>query len=78
VPLLTPGVSYLDRWNQIDVRFSKRFDVKKVRFSAQMDIFNLLNGNNILSVVENYGSTLDRPQSILQGRLIAAGVQVNF
>ena len=78
VPLITPGQSYLDRWNQIDVRFSKRFDVKKMKISAQMDIFNLLNGNSVLSVVENYGSTLNRPQSILQGRLIAAGMQLTF
>ena len=78
VPLLTPGQKYLDRWNQVDVRFSKRFDVKKMKVSAQLDLFNLLNSNSILSIVETYGSTLNRPQSILQGRLIAAGVQMNF
>ena len=78
VPLLTPGQSYLGRWNQIDMRFSKRFDVKKTKISAQMDIFNLLNGNSILSVNETYGSQLNRPASILQGRLIAAGMQLTF
>jgi hypothetical protein len=78
VPLLTPGQKYLDRWNQIDIRFSKRFEYRKLRFSGQLDIFNLLNSNSILGTVENYGSTLDRPTAILQGRLIAAGLQMTF
>jgi hypothetical protein len=78
VPLLTPGQKYLERWNQIDIRFSKRFEYRRLRFSGQLDVFNLLNSNSILGTVENYGSTLDRPTAILQGRLVAAGLQVNF
>jgi len=78
VPLLTPGTKYLDRWNQIDVRLAKKFQVKKVRLQGQFDIFNILNGSNILGQVEAYGSTLDRPTSILQGRLFAVGAQMNF
>ena len=78
VPLLTPGQKYLDRWNQVDVRLSKRFNYRQAKFSAQLDFFNLLNGNNILSTVETFGPTLDRPQSILQGRLIAIGAQMSF
>ena len=78
VPLLTPGTKYLDRWNQIDLRFSKRFEYRRLRFSGQLDFFNLLNANSILGTVETYGATLDRPTAILQGRLVAAGVQMTF
>ena len=58
VPLLTPGQSYLSRWNQIDMRFSKRFDVKKMKISAQMDIFNLLNADTIASASSTYSTWL--------------------
>jgi hypothetical protein len=41
-------------------------------------MFNLLNSSSILGTVETFGSTLDRPTAILQGRLLAVGMQVNF
>jgi hypothetical protein len=78
VPLLTPGTKYLKRWNQVDVRLAKKFQVGRVKLQGQFDMFNAFNGSSILGVVETYGSTLDRPTSILQGRLFAAGMQMNF
>jgi hypothetical protein len=78
VPLLVPGSKYLDRWNQIDVRLAKKFQVQRVRFQGQLDIFNILNSSSVLSTNETFGSALDRPTSILQGRLIAIGAQMMF
>jgi hypothetical protein len=78
VPLLTPGTKYLDRWNQVDVRLAKKFHMHHVNFQGQLDIFNILNSSSILSTNETYGSSLDRPTSILQGRLLAVGAQLNF
>ena len=78
VPLLKPGTKYLKRWNQVDVRLAKKFHVQKVNFQGQLDIFNVLNASSILTVNETFGSSLDRPASILQGRLIAIGAQMNF
>jgi hypothetical protein len=78
VPLLAPGTKYLDRWNQVDLRFAKKFKVRKVNLQGQFDIFNLLNANTVLTTNETYGSALDRPTSILQGRLFAVGAQMNF
>jgi hypothetical protein len=43
-----------------------------------MDIFNILNASSILSTNETFGQSLDRPTSILQGRLIAIGAQMTF
>ena len=45
---------------------------------AQFDVFNLLNSNSMLATVETYGSSLDRPTAILQGRLLAVGAQLSF
>ena len=78
VPLLEPGSSYLDRWNQIDVRLARKFAFRGVQVQGQFDIFNVLNSNNVLGEVETFGASLHRPTSILQGRLFAAGVQVTF
>jgi hypothetical protein len=78
VPLIPPGSSYLDRWNQIDVRLARKFTVRGVRGQGQLDVFNLLNANAILGEVETFGSSLHRPMAILQGRLFAIGMQLNF
>lgn len=78
VPLLKPGTKYLDRWNQIDLRLARKFEVRALRFQAQLDFFNLLNSDAIGSVVETYGPNLDSPSGILQGRLIAIGGQLTF
>lgn len=78
VPLLVPGTSYLKRWNQIDVRLARKFQIQKMSLQGQFDMFNLLNSSSILSVNETYGTALNRPTSILQGRLLAIGMQMNF
>ena len=78
VPLIKPGTKYLGRWNQVDVRLAKKFGIGRIRMQGQLDIFNILNSSSVLSVTETYGSSLDRPTSILQGRLFAIGAQLNF
>jgi hypothetical protein len=78
VPLIKPGTKYLPRWNQVDVRLAKKFGVGRLRMQGQLDIFNILNSSSVLSVTETFGSSLDRPTAILQGRLFAAGLQMNF
>lgn len=78
VPLETPGTNFLDRWNQVDVRMSKKITVRGVTMQGQFDIFNMLNSSSILSQAETFGPALGRPTAILQGRLFALGLQLNF
>jgi Carboxypeptidase regulatory-like domain len=78
VPLIKPGTKYLPRWNQVDVRLAKKFRLRNVSFQGQLDIFNILNASSVLNVTETFGSSLDRPTAILQGRLFAIGAQLNF
>jgi hypothetical protein len=78
VPLIRPGSQYLARWNQIDLRLARKFAVRGTQAQVQFDVFNLLNANTVLSEVETFGPSLHRPTGILQGRLFAAGVQLNF
>lgn len=78
VPLITPGTKFLERRNQIDVRLSKKVTVRHLELQGQFDIFNMLNSSTILSQTETFGSALGRPTAILQGRLFALGLQLNF
>ena len=78
VRLLEPGTKFLPRWNQIDARLSKRFQVQRVQLEGQLDVFNLLNSSSVLTINQTYGPSLDRPTSILQGRLFAVGAQLRF
>ncbi|MDR1988678.1 MAG: carboxypeptidase regulatory-like domain-containing protein [Acidobacteriaceae bacterium] len=78
VQLLQPGKKLLDRQNQLDLRLKRAFRVGKVDLEGQFDAYNALNSGVVLSVVQNYGSALDRPASILQGRLIRLGLQAKF
>jgi hypothetical protein len=79
VPLIKPGSSFLDQWNQLDLGFAKvgNFgNAKNVRL--QLDLFNSLNANTILNANFQYGVALNRPTEILQGRVIRLGAQFHF
>jgi len=78
IPLVVPGTMYGERLLQIDYRVSRNFDFGEQRVKAMIDFFNLLNANPVLGQVNTYGATWLRPSSILQGRLIKFGVQVDF
>jgi hypothetical protein len=79
IPLIYPGSAYLPRWNQLDVRVSRRFALpQRGTVELQVDIFNTLNAHPILSESTAYGSQLGVPTGILQSRLISFGAQFHF
>jgi hypothetical protein len=78
VPLNPPGTKFLDRQNQLDVRLTRSFKARGINFQAQVDAYNALNTGVVLTTVQTYGTALDRPASILQGRLLRFGVQAKF
>jgi len=47
-------------------------------FEGQFDAYNALNTGVVLTKVQTYGTALDRPASILQGRLIRLGMQARW
>ena len=78
VPLNAPGTKFLDRQNQLDVRITRNFKLRGVTLQAQADAYNALNTGVVLNAVQTYGTALDRPASILQGRLFRFGMQAKF
>lgn len=78
IPLDPPGVKLLDRQNQLDIRLKRSFTIGKFMFEAQADAYNALNTGVVLTRVQTFGPNIDRPASILQGRLIRLGLQAKF
>jgi hypothetical protein len=79
VPLIAPGTVYGDRLNQVDFRLSKIFRMPGGRrIQANMDLFNLFNVSAVLAQNNNYGAQWLRPTTIIQGRLLKFGGQIDF
>jgi carboxypeptidase family protein len=78
VPLVASGVLFLDRWNQFDIGGRRSFHVGGSELIGQVDVFNLFNTNVVLGEILTYGTTLYRPTSILQGRLLRLSATLKF
>jgi len=74
----------------VDLRISKRFQLgERARFEAILDLFNLLNANNVLDQANSVGvssgpavaplsTSWGRPSLIVTPRIIRLGVKLNF
>ena len=78
VPLVAPGTMYGERLNQLDLRVAKGFDVGQVNIEGQFDLYNVLNGNAVMSMSNTFGSAWQRPTAFLLPRLAKFGVRVEF
>jgi Carboxypeptidase regulatory-like domain/TonB-dependent Receptor Plug Domain len=78
VVLNKPGTLFQPRMNQVDANVKKNFRIGGKSLSGQVDIFNLFNGNAVLTSNENFGTTYDQVNSFLQGRLFRLAVQLKF
>jgi len=78
LPLNAPGTKFLERQNQLDIRLKRLFHVGGKTLEAQVDAYNALNTGVVLTRVQTFGTALDRPASILQGRLIRFGMQAKW
>jgi len=77
-PLVSPGVEYLDRWNQFDISIKRAFKVGRIELVPALELFNLTNSSVALSENTNFGPALGRPLSILPGRLTKLSVLTRF
>ena len=78
VPLIPPGSQHLKRWNQLDLSFRKIFKIGGLQFDGALDIFNALNSSVVTVENQNFGSSLGRPDEILQARLLRFSSQIKF
>ena len=78
IALLQPNAIWAPRFNQIDFRMTKIITVGKLRTMGQFDLYNLGNSSAILGVNNTYGATWQRPTSVLAGRLMKFGLQMDW
>jgi hypothetical protein len=79
VNLIQPETVRGDRLNQIDIRFSKRFDLGGgARLSVNADLYNITNNNWIIGYTSVYGPNFLRPAQVLSPRLFKVGGQFDF
>ena len=78
IQLAAPGSKFLDRQNQADIRLKRPFNIGRLQLEGQFDAYNAFNSGVVLSRVQTFGTALDRPATILQGRLIRFGVQARW
>jgi hypothetical protein len=78
VPLEPPGTMYEDRLQQVDVRFSRTFQVQNFRLRGSIDVANLFNASNVLNLQRQFGASYLNALQIMGGRLVKLGLQVDF
>ncbi len=80
VPLTVPGTEFVPRLNQLDLSFAKWFQMGSYRLQGQVDIFNVLNKNTVLSYRGTNFATASylQPSSVLQGRILRFGFQTRW
>jgi hypothetical protein len=81
VNLLPAGERYDKRTHQVDLRFSRTFQMGRSRVQANIDLYNVLNANFVATRNGNYGTngaTWLRPGAILPARLLKLGGQIDF
>ncbi len=83
IGLLEPFTNREARASQLDVRFTKAFDLtKSAKFRVGFDIYNLMNKNDVLVLNNTYANStatgLWRPSSILAARLYKFNARIDF
>jgi hypothetical protein len=63
---------------QLDFAASKVVQIGKVRLTPQVDLFNALNANPVLTLRTVFGPTIGFPNTILSGRLVRFQLKYNF
>ena len=77
VNMVRPGTMYGERLNQLDLRVGKLLRFGGVRTSVNLDVFNALNSNAVLT--ENFAYASWRvPLTILLPRFAKFSVQMDF
>jgi carboxypeptidase family protein len=79
VELLPPNVLFEPRLQQLDLRFSRIVGLGGTRrLRADLDVYNIFNASNVLSMSTTYGTVWQDVRQILGGRLLRVGAQIDF
>ena len=77
VNTVTPAALFGDRLNQLDLRVGKVFRYGQMRATANVDLYNALNSDTVLTENSNF-ATWRLPLSVLPARFVKFSLQVDF
>ena len=78
IQLIAPLTMFEPRRNRTDLRFSRIFKIGGASIDGELDIYNILNANDVLSMLTSYGANWQRVNEILAGRFVKLGARINF
>ena len=78
VNVLPPGTEYNERMHQLDWRFTKIVRIGGNSLDLNVDLYNALNADTILTQNNAYGATWMRPTSIIPPRFVKFMVRFDF
>jgi hypothetical protein len=78
VGVFEPGNRYGDRLNQVDLRFTKIVRMGRSSLDLNLDLYNALNSDAIITQTSQYGTTWLRPTSIIQARFLKFSARYDF
>ncbi|MBM3777499.1 MAG: TonB-dependent receptor [Acidimicrobiia bacterium] len=78
VPLVPSNTVFQERLTQLDLRLTKSLRLAGARVQAMIDCYNAFNTSNILEMNQSYGANWLRPLTLLGGRLVKVGAQVDW
>jgi len=76
--VMEPGSMYGDRLNQIDLRFTKIFNVGTGRLDLNFDLYNAFNSDAITLQLNNYGPAWQLPLTVIQPRFVKFSARWDF
>jgi hypothetical protein len=77
VNVVPPGTMFGERVNQLDLRFGKLVKVGRTRITGNLDVYNALNSDTVLSLSNSYGTWL-QALSVINARFAKVSLQVDF
>ena len=77
--LIPPNSLFEPRLTQVDFRFSRIFRLGgTTRLRGNLDIYNVFNASNVLSMTTTYGPAWRNVAQVLSARLLRVGAQLDF
>jgi hypothetical protein len=77
IDIVEPNTVFLDRRNEVDLRFGKILRAGRSRTVLSVDLFNALNTDAVITANQNFAVFMS-PTSILPARLMKFSVQFDF
>jgi hypothetical protein len=78
IPLLQPNTEFGDRLTQIDLRLTRTMRFGHARVQGMVDMYNVMNSGTSVNVNTSYGASWLRPLTIVGGRLLKLGAQLDW